>query len=554
MAILDQFGRPIDTGILREPQSARVASLHQMFAGHPSRGLTPQKLARILDDAEGGSIIDQADLGEDMEEKDAHILAELSKRKRALLTLDWDVIAPEGADASAGRLADHAKEMLAAIPDIEDVMLDALDAIGKGFACLEIDWHRPGREWVPRQIHWRPQNWFQLDILTRREIRLRDNSGDGAPLTPFGWVFHVHKAKSGYVGRGGLHRVLCWPYLFKNYAVRDLAEFLEIYGLPMRLGTYPPGASDREKATLLQAVTSIGHGAAGIVPEGMRIEFQEAAKGTHDPFQAMMDWCERSQSKAILGQTLSAEAKATGLGSGLANVHNEVRRDILEGDARQLAATLTRDLVYPLLVLNSAQADLARLVRLEFDTREPEDLALYADALPKLVDAGLKIPANWARERLQIPEPQDGEEVLERRAAQNTVAPETGVDRGGGMPDPAGNGPRSPEPGTPLRYRALSARAARAALAAIARDDGPDLVDELAAAALEDWQPTMEPMVERIRQALRDSAAAGEGVEQFQQRLAQALPELDVAQFAELLARAAFLSRLLGEADVELDR
>ncbi|MFP3599880.1 DUF935 family protein, partial [Chryseobacterium sp. SIMBA_029] len=61
--------------------------------------------------------------------------------------------------------------------------------------------------------------------------------------------------------------------------MRDLAEFLEIYGLPMRLGTYPGGATEDEKFTLLRAVMDIGHRAAGIIPQGMQIDFKEAAKG-----------------------------------------------------------------------------------------------------------------------------------------------------------------------------------------------------------------------------------------------------------------------------------
>ncbi|MCO7025451.1 DUF935 family protein, partial [Vibrio paracholerae] len=95
---------------------------------------------------------------------------------------------------------------------------------------------------------------------------------------------------SGYLSRRGLVRVLAWPFLFKNYSVRDLAEFLEIYGLPIRLGKYPEGATEKEKATLLRAVMSIGHNAGGIIPKGMDIDFQNAADGQSDPFMAMISW------------------------------------------------------------------------------------------------------------------------------------------------------------------------------------------------------------------------------------------------------------------------
>ncbi|MFP3454417.1 DUF935 family protein, partial [Bacillus sp. SIMBA_154] len=81
-------------------------------------------------------------------------------------------------------------------------------------------------------------------------------NGIDAPeaLWDHAFLIHTHKAKSGYLVRGGLHRILAWPYVFKNYSVRDLAEFLEIYGLPMRLGTYTAGATESEKFTLLRAV------------------------------------------------------------------------------------------------------------------------------------------------------------------------------------------------------------------------------------------------------------------------------------------------------------
>nr|WP_321167236.1 DUF935 family protein [Pseudomonas aeruginosa] len=45
-----------------------------------------------------------------------------------------------------------------------------------------------------------------------------------------------------------MFRVLVWPYLFKNYSVGDLAEFLEIYGIPMRVGKYPTGATEKRNS------------------------------------------------------------------------------------------------------------------------------------------------------------------------------------------------------------------------------------------------------------------------------------------------------------------
>lgn len=416
VGIVDINGNPIKTDRIKESQSARIGQLNQTFAGHPSRGLTPARLARILESAEQGDIRSQHELFMDMEEKDGHIFAEMSKRKRALLLGNWDIVPPRNPSSKEKKAAAYIRELLLDVPNFEDVILDSLDAIGHGFSCLEIEWQMLGQEWLPKTISHRPQSWFQTDKLTRAQIRLRDNSADGAALQPFGWITHIHKAKSGYIARAGLHRVLAWPFLFKNYSVRDMAEFLEIYGIPLRLGRYHDGASEDEKATLMRAVMQIGHDAAGIIPEGMGIEFvQVAGNGSSTPFEYMVEWAERTESKAILGGTLTSQADGKTSTNALGNVHNEVRHDLMVSDGLQLAGTLTRDLVYPLLALNLGGIDdVRRCPRFVFDLREPEDLGLYADALPKLVDVGVPVPVSWARDKLNIPEPQDDEPVLAR--------------------------------------------------------------------------------------------------------------------------------------------
>jgi phage gp29-like protein len=71
----------------------------------------------------------------------------------------------------------------------------------------------------------------------------------------------------------------------------------------------------------------------------------------------------------VLGQTNTTDAQAGGLGSGQAQVHNEVRGDIERADAKLLAATLNRDLVVPMVILNRGVRDkyprlkIGRLIR-----------------------------------------------------------------------------------------------------------------------------------------------------------------------------------------------
>lgn len=468
--ILDQHGNPIDRAVLDGPQTKREASLANLQSNYLTpmlNGLTPARLANILREADNGNLIEQHRLFADMEERNPHLAAEMGKRINAPLTIDWDIVPPRNANAAEKKAAAWAKEVLEdAVDPIEDLIVAMGGATGHGFAPVEMEWNLEGKELLPSFFP-RPQEWFRLD-QTRSFLRLIDASVDGVTPASFGWIIHTPgKAKTGYMGRLGLHRVLSWPFIYGAYGLSDFAEFLETFGLPFIIGKYFSGASPEEKASLMRAVTALGHDARAIMPTEMQLEISKiTGSGDSTPHMAMVDWAERSISKVILGQTTSSEAKPTGLGSGVADLHSEVRDDILRADARQIAATLTRDLVYPLIALNRGGIDgLRRCPRLKFDLAEADDLVAYAGSLPKLVGVGFHIPREWAQERLRIPEPADGEEILTIAQPEKILPPDE-------RPLPASNAPST----------ALSALSAGTPQAA-ATDPLAGDTDELASAA-----------------------------------------------------------------------
>jgi phage gp29-like protein len=416
MNIFDWFKKEITPAAVKAQQTdlPQAVQLHREFENHPARGLTPARLAQIFLAAEQGDLTAQAELFHDMEEKDTHIGSELWKRKMAVKKLDWMLEPPRNASAKEKKNTLLLEELIRDELDVGAIRFDALDAIGHGYSCLELGWSRTkSGYWLPRQVEHRPPSWFTVPQADRNTLHLRTQAAiEGEPLQPWGWIVHQHKSRSGYLPRAGLHRSLAWPFLFKNYSVRDLAEFLEIYGLPIRLGKYPTAAGDSEKRALMNALLSIGHHAAGIIPESMQVELQAVmASGNADAFMAMINWCEGAVSKAILGATLTSGTAANG-NRALGDVHNEVRLDIRDDDASQLDQTLGTFLIYPIAMLNSLFDD-DRSPSFRSDTQEPEDLKLYAEALPPLVNVGAKIPARWINQKLKIPEPQGDEPILQ---------------------------------------------------------------------------------------------------------------------------------------------
>ncbi|MFD1894895.1 DUF935 domain-containing protein [Ottowia beijingensis] len=524
--ILGPDGQPMKMPDLQTPQTAHLTALQRELQAHPTRGLTPSRLATILDAAEQGELTAQFELFEDMEEKDGHIASEMNKRRRACI-LEWEVVPPQKSPTPAeAKAAAQLDELLQEIPDFEDVLFDVTDAIGKGFACLEIEWHRVERFWLPKTITHRPQSWFVLHRGYRQELRLRTHQHvDGVPgqaLQPFGWLTHVHKAKSGYLERSALFRQLVWTYLFKNYSVGDLAEFLEIYGIPLRVGRYPTSASEAEKLTLLRALAAIGHNAAGIIPEGMMMEFHNAATGDPKAFELMINWCERNQSKVILGATLTSGADGKSSTHALGKIHDEVRKDLRDADVRQLNTTLTRDLVYAVAALNGlAPEGPRRSPQFQLNAQETEDLTAYSEALPKLVSIGVQPTVKWAHEKLGIPMPQDGEPVLQQPA----------------QPMPFGLA------GLRAAWPADAPLAALAAATPGAAATPPQaMAQQLAAGAapaVTGWLAQIRALVERA-QSLDD----------IRNGLEQLLPDMTLDQYAAAMAQALAAAQLAGRYEV----
>ncbi|MFZ4537830.1 DUF935 domain-containing protein [Propionivibrio sp.] len=536
--IIDQYGQPIERSALAEPQTARLGTLLQRTLEPALDGLSPSRLAAALRAADDGDLLSQHRLFSDMEGRDAHLAAEMGKRKNALVGLEWDVLPPRNATPEEEDSAEWVKEVLQdAIDPLEDLALFLMEAIGHGFACAELEWKRQDGEWLPT-YHPRPQEWFHLDWQTRSELRLTDLSADGQALQPFGWAWHVPgKAKTGYMGRMGLYRAAVWPFLYKAYAIGDFAEFLETYGLPIITGKYFNGATAEEKASLLRAVTALGHDARAIMPQEMNLEIAKITSSSDDLHLRMVDWADKSISKLILGGTLTSQADGKTSTNALGSVHNEVRHDILVSDARQMAATLTRDLIYPLLALNKGGIEsLRRCPRLVFDTGEAEDIAVLAEALPKLVACGMKgIPVAWVHEKLRIPQA-DGDEAVLGMAAPVDL-PGKPAPEGSPGPEEEGEDVADAEEATDQKETA-----ALSAQPGVVIDPLAESLDHLVTAT----EALMGDLIGTIARLI-DSAA---DLPRLQSALLAAYGHLDTERLVELMAAAFALAELKGMSDV----
>lgn len=469
----------------------------------------------ILTEAEQGDLIRQAELFTDMEERDAHLYAELHKRKIALSQLDWDLLPGRDAGAREKRLVSDLEFRIKDNLDTETMIFDLASAIGHGFAATEVEWAKSSDGlWLPAKLHPRPQRWFTVDRETRQTIRLRDPTlAYGVDLVKYGWLLHQHSAKTGYPATQGLFRALALPYLFKNFAVKNWLRFCELYAVPIRV-LMTQQKDPTQKRELIKQLQAMGQNGVALLDGAMSEDLitVDAAKGEGQGFLSLVEWAERSMSKAILGGTLTSDSGKNG-NYATASVHDDVRYQIRDHDAKQVAATLTRDLIGAIIAVNG----LNMRCRWQFDTQEPDDLALYADALPKLVSVGAQIPVAWAQEKLKIPLPEGNEPVLASAQPQN-------------MPPASSQGGKL-----------------QASLVTLAGDKPVFTPEQQAVEDLADQllEASSSPIsADLIASAIR----AAKDPQDLEARLAAVLQNADMTEFNQVLERALFAADVMGYA------
>lgn len=412
MDLLDQFGRPMrpvpQKELLEREAVSSLGSVRQVQSGHPADGLTPPRLTGLLRAAELGDATAYLELAEQMEEKDLHYSAVLGVRKRAIRSLT-PFVEPGDDSAAAVELADMTRSALNS-PAIRTTLIDMMDALGKGFSVCEILWEREGKSLRIGGLEHVDPRWFEFDRENGRHLYLRDNDGPQS-LRPDSYVIHMAKAKSGLPIRGGLARLAAWAYLFKNFTVKDWAIFCEAYGHPLRLGRYDSSASAEDRQTLLRAVRQIGVDMAAIIPKTMEVDVVSATTSSSETlYEGKARWWDEQTSKGILGQVATTDAIAGGHAVG--KIHENVRDDIRDADAEQLAATLQRDVAGALRRVHYPADMHVPLPNIRFeveDAVDPETLLGIFEKRP----TGLRIATADVYRAFNLRRPEKNEEVIE---------------------------------------------------------------------------------------------------------------------------------------------
>ena len=532
--ILGPDGNPIARrDLTQEVAAPQLAGVRAMWDESVASGLAPQRLANILREVVRGDLHMYLKLAEELEERDAHYGSVLGTRKRAVSGI-IPVVDAASTKVVPAKVVDAVTRLLEdpTLPDLTEALMDG---IAKGFSMVEIMWGEQDGMFWPTQYLWRDPSFFTFDLASRTQIRLAKlGEIEGVELPRGKFIAHVPQLKSGIPIRGGVARTVAWLYMFKHFSLKDWVGFLDIYGMPIRVGKYHPSATSDEKRALMRAVAGIAADAAAIIPDSMMIEFIEAKANGDAPYEAMAHYCDEQISRIVLGQTLTSQHGGSG-GLALGKIHNEVRLDIRTSDARQLGKTINRDLIAWFVSLNFGVG--VPVPRVVYPTPKAEDIAVLSTALGTLVPLGLEVAQDDVREKLGIATPTAGAKLLKATTGSGDPPPmNAGTEK---LIRQAVNSVLHHKEGCACGCQQL----------ALNRQHTPDLLDTLAEDASADWEPLVAPMVKQV-QAL---AARCTTYEEFMDGLNELQGSLDTDALQTSLAHATVKARGLGLTTDEID-
>lgn len=357
--------------------------------------LTAETVHAAIAQAELGDTRNLFTLYRDVLTADTHLQTVIETRFLAVLGEEPDFQPKDPKSREDVAACDAIREAVDRLPDFTGVCANLLwghiwplSMLERTYKVAEV----PGLKYDWRDIVPVPDSLFRWTngFLEIQEVSEHTRQPEGEWFRPEPSRYITHR---GHLMRtpdcwGGPMRSLVW-WFFLGVMDRDWwVRFLDKFGTPFMVGKFDR-SDDRSRQILERAFklsTKIG---GVVVNKETQIELLKVgANDSASAYQAFHEVCNREKSKRVLGQTLSTEAQATGMNSGNANLHGQVRGDIRAFDSKRLNQTLRQQLFAPWLRLNGFTGRPPNVV---FGAEEEEEIATTGQVIASLYNADLQV-------------------------------------------------------------------------------------------------------------------------------------------------------------------
>lgn len=357
----------------------------------------------------------------ELEEKDEDVGSLIDMLKLSVLARDWEIV-PADDSALAQTLAEEIRANFEALPNFYQILDNFFDAAAYGVSIGEIMWDVSESQVRLTDVKDRPQELFLFNTRYQPQIGplrylLTDTTIDGIEVPEEKFLIFSYRMRAGNRRGRPLLRSVFWPSWFKRQTLRFWLRFGEKG--PGTAAVRYQGDTQDEKDLALEAAEAIVEKIAVAVPQNLEIitELLTSAR-SQDPavYENLVRRCALAIARRICGQTLTSYGSEDGKGSlALGDVHKEM----FGIKTRELAIAgempINEQLIKRWVLWNYGPEALALAPKFCFDKSLREDLNVASQVDERLQRMGLDIPKKYVRERYGVPEPEEGEDVLEKQ-------------------------------------------------------------------------------------------------------------------------------------------
>lgn len=231
---------------------------------------------------------------------------------------------------------------------------------------------------------------------------------------------HDNGLDAGSIHGVGIRSRIYWDWFQKQESLAFLMEYLERSAGGIEIWSYPAGDPNalNQAQEAAKARISGGHnvvffpkppGDDGHLYDVQVIE--PGMSGIESLKDILNTYFGHRIKRYILGQTLSSEADATGLGSGVADLHLDTLLQIVQYDSRNLQETVTHELLNQIKDWSFPHA---RNINCNFVIKtEAADVNEELEAIHRAWEMGAKIKESEVMELVGASIPREGESVLQ---------------------------------------------------------------------------------------------------------------------------------------------
>ncbi len=436
----------------RAPEKGVVIPSQALWAqgSRVGGGITPAQISSIIRSADMGSPAQLIDLANESRQADSHLQAVLGTNEESIAGCKWQVVAPEFSGklrAKDKRVAQWVEQVLRGCDDFATLIAHLAGAYYYGYAVAEIVFRKEAGRLIPARFVFVAPRRFAFRSEDGKLVLWDSGSTqvDIASKYPNKFIIAQPRVNGDVPNREGLCRPLVWMSIMRRWVLGDWVHTGEMSWKPYRIGTYKQataGAKDRDDLELILRKLTTDFTAVKSDACEIDIEWPAGTQRAASTHGELANVLANEMSKAVLGQTETTQSSSSS-GYAQAKVHDGVRRDIRDSRARQIATIISRDLIAAIVRVNFG--DSVAVPRFEFVTSDAPDLVAFSSAVKTFVDAGLKIPQKWVRDEAGIPEPTEGEPVLESEKNPEPGDAADAPEKPTPPPSPSGGGEDKPD-------------------------------------------------------------------------------------------------------------